>query len=41
MARATPNNTKAVRKETKLKYELKPELKLHHPTTQYTFEIRH
>jgi len=32
MARATPNNTKAVRKETKLKYELKPELKLHHPT---------
>ena len=32
MARATPNNAKAVRKETKLKYELKPELKLHHPT---------
>ena len=32
MARATPNNTKAVRKEAKLKYELKPELELHHPT---------
>ena len=32
MARATPNYAKAVRKETKLKYELKPELKLHHPT---------
>ena len=26
MARATPNNTKAARKEAKLKYELKPEL---------------
>ena len=35
MARATPNNTKAVRKEAKPKYELKPELKLHHPTVQY------
>ena len=32
MARAIPNNTKAVRKEAKLKYELKLELKLHHPT---------
>ena len=32
MARASPNNTKAARKEAKLKYKLKPELKLHHPT---------
>jgi len=32
MARATPNNSKAVRKEAKLKYKLKPELQLHHPT---------
>ena len=35
MARATPNNTKAARKEAKLKYELKPELKLQHPTNKF------
>ena len=35
MARATPQNTKAVREETKLKYKLKPQLKLHHPTQLY------
>jgi len=32
MARATPKNTKAAREEAKLKYKLKPELKLHYPT---------
>ena len=36
MARATPKNTKAARKAAKLKYELKPELKLHHPTLMTT-----
>ena len=42
MARATPKNTKATRKEAKLKYKLglKPELKLHHPTELYLVHRR-